>query len=149
MGAPSISEIKSVLPSLSHTELKELKLLSEHLLGDYPKVMPESPLSRPEALILAQLETVLPSSISQSYKHKCVRLLYEKLNNLELARRIGTDKVLKALDLVLLAVLSCMEEDHIALTWPNFRFEIEHLGDLLERQYPHYRVTGLLTKAIA
>lgn len=148
--SPTIDEIKAALSSLSKTELKEVKLLSEHLLGGPVQTTVQAEaLSRPEALILHELDAILGSA-SATYKKRTnlAQTLYRQLNSLQLAKTAGTEFVLRMLDVVLLAMSECAKEDGLPFTWDTALYQCSHLDSILERQFPRYRATGILTRVI-
>ena len=138
-------EIKSTLTDLSPEQLRELHLLTGHLVKQEEELPALSALG---LLLLASLEERLGITVPKRDRITCV----QELNNELVASGVFTGIATPAQRLyqarcALSALFRGIEEDGYTVTWRSVMVYSVRLGDVLERQFPHYRVTGVFTMA--
>lgn len=141
----TFSEIKSALADLSSEQLRELHLLTGHLT-EQQKELPA--LSSLGLLLLANLEEQLGLTVPKHDRMLCVQKLIDALCAVGVFTGVATPaQRLYQARCALLALFRGIEEDGHVVSWRSVMIYSARLGDVLERQFPHYRVTGVFAMA--
>jgi hypothetical protein len=141
----TFSEIKSALADLSPEQLRELHLLTGYL----SKPEQETPvLSSLGLLLLSVLEEQFGKTVPRHERILCVNKLLDVLCEVGVFTGVATPaQRLYQARCALMALFRGIEEDGHVVSWRSIMIYSARLGDVLERQFPHYRVTGVFTLA--
>jgi hypothetical protein len=138
----SFTEIKQGLVDLSPAQLKEVKVLATHLLGQEKPTAPDE-VKWIHRVVCSELEGTLGCGVMHTLRLQMARSLWDAALK-SVPGLAEKQKPVRQVWAIITALFNCMRTDGRELSWYALKFYIDNLGDMLEREYPHYRRTGIL-----
>lgn len=135
----TFDQVAATLPDFNPTQLRDISLLANHLRPPTP----------PDCSYHNILCRELESYLGTTHPRRTIRLgvarrLYERMRELGLLQNYHD--IARYVQRVTLAIINAMKRDDVPLTWGAISRYVIDLDVVLEREFPHYRVTSVLAR---
>lgn len=131
-------DVRSSLAELNPTQLRDVILLANHL-------RPVDPIEcNYHGILCDELESIFGCGPNRSQRMGTARRLYAKMK--QLGSFGSYHDIARSTQRVVTAIKNAMRRDDAPLTWEAANWFIANLESVLEREYPHYRLTGILSR---
>jgi len=134
----TFDQVKTSLSDFNPTQLRDISLLANHLRPA------DTTDSNYHTILRQELESRLGTGAVMTMRRGVARRMYEQMRGVGLLQ--NHHDIARYIQRVALALVNAMKHDDAPLTWTSLSRYVDNLEDVLESEFPHYRVTGILCR---